>query len=204
MTERGKFISLEGGEGCGKSTQTTRLAETLRARGYEVVQTREVGGCAGAEAIRALWLHQPEGGWTAETELLLINAARREHIARVIAPALARGAWVVCDRFVDSTRAYQGIGLNLGLDTVNALHTLMQGGIEPDLTLILDVPVDIGLARMRARGGEDDRYQQRDTGFHETLRQAYLTLAAANPARIRVIDATGTMDDVSAAIGAHI
>ena len=197
---RGKFITLEGGEGAGKSTQVKLLAQFLRDRGLEVVQTREVGGCPSAEEIRELWLTKREGHWDKLTELLLIFAARREHIVNTIEPALARGAWVVSDRFVDSTRAYQGIGLGLGLELVDHFYQCIAGDFEPDLTLLLDLPIDVGLARMSSRGGQDDRYQQKDTTFHQTLRDAYLALAKNDAGRIKVIDAAQDSAGVAASI----
>lgn len=197
---KGKFITLEGGEGAGKSTQVKRLADFLRAKGIEVVQTREVGGAPSAEAIRELWLSKGEGYWDATSELLLISAARREHLVKTVWPALTRGAWVVSDRFADSTRAYQGIGLGLGLDFIEDLTRHIAPNFEPDLTLLLDLPVEVGLARMSARGGQDDRYQQKDTAFHQKLRDAYLTLAAQHAYRIRIIDAAAEASSVAASI----
>ncbi len=196
----GKFITLEGGEGAGKSTQVKRLAEFLRGKGIEVVQTREVGGSPSAEAIREFWLHKGEGYWDALSELLLIMAARREHLTKTILPALARGAWVISDRFADSTRAYQGIGLGLGLEAVEEIYRRIAPDFEPDLTLLLDLPVDAGLSRMTARGGQDDRYQQKDRVFHQTLRDAYLSLARTYAQRFRVIDASGDQAAVSGLI----
>ena len=196
----GKFITLEGGEGAGKSTQVKFLAAFLRGKGVEVVQTREVGGAPAAEAIRELWLTKGDGYWDPLSELLLITAARREHLAKTILPALARGAWVISDRFADSTRAYQGIGLGLGLDVVEEFYRRIAPDFEPDLTLLLDLPVATGLARMNARGGEDDRYQQKNIAFHQTLRDAYLTLAQAYKQRFRIIDAAQDATAVSAAI----
>ncbi|MGB9152893.1 MAG: dTMP kinase [Alphaproteobacteria bacterium] len=197
---RGKFITLEGGEGAGKSTQIKRLADFLRAQGIQTVQTREVGGAPSAEAIRELWLTQSEGHWDALTELLLIMAARREHLVKTVWPALERGDWVISDRFNDSTRAYQGIGLGLGLEVIEELYRRIAPNFEPDLTLLLDLPIEAGLARMTARGGQDDRYQQKDKSFHQKLRDAYLSLAQKDAHRFRVIDASGNADIVAAAI----
>jgi dTMP kinase len=201
---RGKFITFEGGEGAGKSTQIKNLCEFLRGKKIEVVQTREVGGSPSAEAIRELWLTAGEGTWDALSELLLIMAARREHIVKTIEPALARGAWVVSDRFVDSTRAYQGIGLGLGVDKVDQLFDFIAPGFAPDLTLLLDLPVEIGLARMTARGGQDDRYQQKNVAFHQTLRDAYLMLAKKYASRFRVIDAAAEMQAVAASVASTV
>ena len=197
---RGKFITLEGGEGAGKSTQVKHLADFLRGKGIEVVQTREVGGAPSAEAIRELWLTKGEGDWDPLSELLLITAARREHLVKTIEPALARGAWVISDRFVDSTRAYQGIGLGIGLERVEALYCLIAPDFEPDLTLLLDLPIETGLARMTARGGQDDRYQQKETRFHQLLREAYLSLAQKDAHRFRVIDASRDAASVAGTI----
>ena len=196
----GKFITLEGGEGAGKSTQVKLLGDFLRGKGIEVVQTREVGGSPSAEAIRELWLLKGEGYWDAYSELLLIMAARREHLTKKIFPALARGAWVISDRFADSTRAYQGIGLGLGLETVEELYRRIAPDFEPDLTLLLDLSVEAGLSRMTARGGQDDRYQQKDKSFHQTLRDAYGVLAQKYAHRFRVVDASGNVEIVAEAI----
>ncbi len=196
----GKFITLEGGEGVGKSTQAKRLADFLRGKGIDVVLTREVGGAPSAEAIRDLWLAKGEGYWDPLSELLLIMAARREHLVKTVFPALARGAWVVCDRFADSSRAYQGIGLGLGLDVVDRIYDSIAPGFEPDFTLLLDAPVEKGLSRMNARGGQDDRYQQKHIAFHQKLRDAYLSLAEKYQARFCVADASKDADEVYRAL----
>jgi len=197
---QGKFITLEGGEGSGKSTQVRLLTDYLRKKGLEVVPTREVGGAPSAEAIRDLWLAPKDGYWDPLTELLLIMAARREHLVKTVFPALKRGAWVISDRFADSTRAYQGIGLGLGLDLVEEIYRRIAPNFEPDLTLLLDLPVDASLTRMVKRGGEDDRYQQRNVGFHQKLRDAYLDLAKNNATRFRIIDAAQDEPKVAEAI----
>jgi len=194
----GKFITLEGGEGAGKSTQAKRLAAYLQNLGIETVLTREVGGCPSAEDIRALWLSKAEGHWDGLTEVLLICAARREHLVKVIWPALERGAWVISDRFMDSTRAYQGVGLGLGIDLVDHYYKHIAGkSFEPNITLLLDLPVEAGLKRMTSRGGEDDRYQQKKMDFHQTLRTTYLDLAQKYPERIKTIDANRGADAVA-------
>ena len=198
--KNGKFITFEGGEGSGKSTQIKLLCDFLRKKGLDVVQTREVGGAPSAEAIRKLWLTPKDGHWDPLTELLLISAARREHLVKTVFPALERGAWVVSDRFADSTRAYQGIGLRLGLDVVEEIYQCIAPNFEPDLTLLLDLPVEAGLARMKKRGGQDDRYQQKNIDFHQKLRDAYLSLAKKDKARFRVIDASGNEAGVAASI----
>ncbi len=196
----GKFITFEGGEGSGKSTQVKLLCDFLRKKDLDVVQTREVGGAPSAEAIRELWLAPKDGHWDPLTELLLISAARREHLVKTVFPALDRGAWVVCDRFADSTRAYQGIGLGLGLDVVEEIYQRIAPKFEPDLTLLLDLPVEMGLSRMRKRGGQDDRYQQKNLDFHVELREAYLTLAHTFTDRFRIIDASADEAGVAASI----
>ena len=198
--DKGKFITFEGGEGAGKSTQIHHLAAALRNKNIDVLETREVGGSLSAEAIRELWLSPKDGYWDTLTELLLIMAARREHLAKTVFPALERGVWVLSDRFVDSTRAYQGIGLNLGLDTVEIVYRLIAPNFAPDLTLLLDLPVEEGLARVAQRGGQDDRYQQQGIAFHATLRNAYLTLAKKEPSRFRIIDARQDEATVAASI----
>lgn len=201
---RGKFISLEGGEGAGKSTQIKRLSAFLKSQGVEAVTTREVGGSPSAEEIRELWLGKGEGHWDPMTEVMLIMAARREHLVRTIWPALHRGAWVVSDRFVDSTRAYQGVGLGLGVENMDEIFSKIAGDFWPDLTLLFDLPVEVGLQRMNARCGQDDRYQQKHNGFHETLRKAYLGLAEKAPNRFRVIDASKDENDVAKAVEAAV
>lgn len=196
---RGKFITLEGGEGAGKTTQRARLAAMLRAAGREVVETREPGGEAGAEAIRALLVSGEPGRWEPVAETLLHYAARAQHVARVIAPALARGAWVISDRFADSTAVYQGAGQGVEAGTIRAIDAASLGGFAPDLTLILDIPVAAGLARAAARA-DTNRYEQFDGAFHARIREGFLAIARAEPGRCAVIDATAPLDDVAAAI----
>ena len=194
--ERGRFITFEGGEGAGKSTQLKMLAEALARAGIEVVTTREPGGSKGAEAIRALLVTGEVDRWDAETEALLHTAARRDHLARTVWPALERGAWVICDRFADSTLAYQGYGHGLALDFIRGLTKLAIGGFAPDLTLILDLPVEQGLKRAVGRGGAEDRYERMGTEFHDRLRQGFLDIAGREPDRCAVIDATGEPQQV--------
>ena len=191
-----RFITLEGGEGAGKSTQITRLADALKAAGHAVTQTREPGGSPGAEAIRALLVTGEAARWTPLGETLLHFAARQDHLERTIRPALARGEFVLCDRFVDSTFAYQGAAQGLDPASIRALSALVVGPTMPDLTFILDLPVEIGLARAASRGGED-RYELMGTAFHETLRQTFLTRAKAEPDRCVIIDATAAPDEVA-------
>jgi len=204
---KGKFITFEGGEGAGKSTQAKRLADFLRAKGIEAVLTREVGGAPSAEAVRDLWLTKGEDYWDPLSELLLIMAARREHLVKTVFPALERGAWVICDRFADSTRAYQGIGLGLGPNVVDNVYRVIAGDFEPDLTLLLDLPVEEGLSRMNARGGQDDRYQQKQAAFHQKLRDAYLSLAKKYAGRFKVVDASlaeaAVAQSIEAAVREH-
>ena len=196
---RQRFITLEGGEGAGKSTQLRLLAARLAERGHEVVVTREPGGAEGAEAIRQLLVTGEPGRWTPLSEALLHFAAREDHLARTIRPALARGAWVVSDRFVDSTFAYQGVAQGLGGEVIRSLSRMVIGEDMPALTLILDLPPEIGLARAKGRAPVDkspteevaeDRYERMEMRFHETLRNAFLAIAEAEPERCAVMDAT--------------
>lgn len=201
---RGHFITLEGGEGAGKSTQVKRLAATLSAHGIEVVQTREPGGTPGAEEIRALLVTGDPARWDSMTETLLHYAARRAHVEKTVKPALARGAWVISDRFADSTMAYQGYAGSVGREAVAALHKLVLGDFAPDLTLVLDLPVETGLARAKARmtGAvqAEDRYERMGLVFHESLRAAFHEIAKREPERCRLVDASGNPDQVAAAL----
>ena len=190
---RGRFVTVEGGEGAGKSTQVRLLAQALTQRGLAVVATREPGGAPGAEAIRGLLVEGDRDRWDALTEALLHFAARRDHMLRTIEPALAGGAWVVSDRFADSTVVYQGYGQGLSRATIAELHRLVLGDVRPDLTLVLDVPVELGLERARKRGA-GDRYERMDRSFHERLREGFLAIARAEPARCVVVDATGSAE----------
>jgi dTMP kinase len=193
---QGKFITFEGGEGAGKSTQLTRLAARLKEGGREVVATREPGGSPGAEAIRDLVLKGAADRWSPVTETLLMYAARRDHVERVIRPALARGAWVVCDRFADSTRAYQGAAGGTDPGLIAAMETYVLEGTRPDVTLIFDLPVAVGLERAHARAGAEMRFESKGQAFHERLRDAFLAIARAEPERCVVIDATGSLKEV--------
>jgi dTMP kinase len=196
---RGRFITFEGGEGAGKSTQLKRLAERLRAQGLEVVATREPGGSPGAEAIRELVLNGSADRWSPVTETLLMYAARRDHIERVIGPALARGAWVVCDRFADSTRAYQGAAGGTDPALIAALEAQVLDDARPDLTLVFDLDPEAGLARAHARGGEL-RFEAKGLAFHQRLREGFLAIARDEPRRCAVIDATAPIEAVEAAV----
>lgn len=194
------FISLEGIDGSGKSTQAARLADHLRAQGRTVVLTREPGGSDGAEAIRRLLVEGDPARWSPVTELLLFNAARRDHLERVIVPALARGDWVVSDRFADSTRVYQG---TRGGDRamVDALHALVIGR-EPDLTILIDMNPEEALRRGLARASGEDRFEEFGLAFQRMLRDGFLTLARAAPDRIRVVDGAADPDIVAGRIRA--
>jgi dTMP kinase len=200
---QGYFITFEGGEGSGKSTQIRRLAERLKPGDREVVLTREPGGTPGGEEIRNLILNGAVDRWSPVSEALLMSAARRDHLERVIRPALDRGAVVLCDRFADSTRAYQGSGGAVDPAFIDSLERFVVEATRPHLTLILDLPVAEGLARAGARGGEA-RFESKGLAFHERLRTAYLAIARAEPERCQVIDATGTQDQVAAAIEAAL
>jgi dTMP kinase len=186
----GRFITFEGGEGVGKSTQIGRVAETLRATGLAVITTREPGGTPGAEAIRALLMTGSDDKWNAQTETLLFAAARADHVAKVIRPALLRGDWVLCDRFIDSTRAYQGAGGGITDDDIMALHSVGSGGLMPDRTVLLDLPAEQGNARAGNRsGGIHDRMGAKDGSYYQAVRDRFLLLAAAEPDRFAIINA---------------
>lgn len=188
-----KFITFEGGEGAGKSTQIRLLAKWLTGRGIEVVMTREPGGCDGAEQIRELLVKGDADRWTAMSEALLMTAARSEHVERTIKPALKRNCWVLCDRFYDSTIAYQGGARALGIDRMRELQEIALHGMKPDLTFILDLPVDVGLARAVGREAlredREDRFERMNFAFHENIRDSYLKIAKAEPERCVVIEA---------------
>ena len=195
----GRFITLEGGEGAGKSTQIARLADRLKAR-HEIVTTREPGGSPGAEMIRKLLVEGPAERWDGTTEALLHFAARRDHLRTTVWPALERGAWVISDRFADSTRAYQGWGHGLDLAMLDRLYDIAVGAFRPDLTLILDLPVDTGLARAASRRGAETRYESLPRAFHEQVREGFLAIARSEPGRCVAVDASQDVDTVAAAI----
>ncbi|HST92629.1 MAG TPA: dTMP kinase [Brevundimonas sp.] len=199
MTQ-GRFITFEGGEGTGKSTQATRLVDWLRGRDLEVVQTREPGGSTGAEDIRNIALNGDAGRWSPMTETLLMFAARSDHLEKTIRPALDAGRWVVCDRFADSSRAYQGVGGGTPADFIEALDAAIVGKTQPDLTLIFDLPVSVGLERAFGRGLFETRFESKGMEFHERLRAGFLDIAARHPERCVVIDAEGDQDTVEARI----
>ncbi|MDX1454017.1 MAG: dTMP kinase [Gammaproteobacteria bacterium] len=196
---RGLFITLEGVEGVGKSTQLARIEQRLQAAGRELVMTREPGGTPFAEAIRELLLAPREARVTPDAELLLMFAARAAHLEEVIRPAVDRGAWVVSDRFTDATFAYQGGGRGLSLDRIAELERWVQGDFRPDATVLLDAPVEVGLARATERG-EADRFEQEAADFFKAVRQVYLDRAAAEPGRFHVVDATGDVETVGQAV----
>lgn len=193
----GKFIALEGGEGAGKSTQARLLIAALAERGIPADLTREPGGTPGAEAIRALLLDPPGEGWGAEAEALLFAAARSDHVAKRIKPALERGEWVISDRFVDSSRAYQGGAGELGDATIVALHEIGSGGLRPDLTILLQASEDAVAERLRERDGDNsDAIGGRDADYHRAVAQAFRRFAEADPQGFAVIDASGDPDAV--------
>jgi dTMP kinase len=194
----GRFWSFEGIDGSGKSTQARLLADALRVGGHEVVLTREPGGSPGAEEIRRLVLEGSTDRWSAETEILLFTAARRDHLEKTIRPALARGAVVITDRFADSTRMYQGISRGDLAQVVDDLHTLMIG-VEPDLTFLVDLPAEMGLARAQSRAGAEMRFEEMGLTLQRQMRRGFLALAAKHP-RFAVIDGTKSQDAIAAQI----
>jgi len=197
---KARFITLEGGEGAGKSTQIGLLAASLEKSGVPILKTREPGGSPGAEQIRKLLVEGDTARWDGVTEALLHFAARRDHLTQTVWPAMKRGQWVISDRFADSTRAYQGVGHGIDGEIIDALYQASVGDFAPDLTLILDLPVDVGLSRAAARGEGEDRYERMGQAFHEHLRQAFIDIARNAPGRCAIIDATGSIDDIHQAI----
>lgn len=189
-----RFITFEGMDGAGKSTQIARTADWLRARGHAVLLTREPGGTPLGESLRALLLHE---GMHPDTEALLMFAARREHLAQVIEPALERGEWVLCDRFTDASFAYQGGGRGLDVARLRALEQWVQRGLQPGLTLLFDLPCEVAAQRLAASGGDPDRFERERSDFFNRVRNAYLARAQADPGRIRVLDAAQTPAEVS-------
>ena len=197
--DTGLLVTFEGIDGSGKSTQARRLAERLQAKGHEVVLTREPGGSEGAEEIRALLLTGDTNRWSAETEILLFTAARRDHLEKTIRPALAAGKTVICDRFVDSTRVYQGATRGDLRGTVDSLHQIMIGQ-EPDLTFIIDMDPKVALERGLARNSGEDRFEDFGLGFQETLRHGFLSIAHQNPERCIVVDGNRPLEQVGAEV----
>ncbi len=203
---QGRFITFEGGEGVGKSTQIRRASAWLEAEGVEVVLTREPGGTPRAEQLRRILLERTDEPMPQSCELLLMFAARACHLANLIEPAMARGAWVLCDRFTDATYAYQGGGRGLPAADIDALVRIVHPQRQPDFTVLLDAPVAVGMARARTRNGNDgpDRFESERAEFFERVRQNYLQRAAQEPARFRVVDATGALEHVEFAIRAAL
>ena len=199
MPVRGRFITFEGGEGTGKSTQVRRLTDRLAQTGRTVLLTREPGGSPGAEDIRKLLVEGEPERWTALSETLLFLAARADHVARVIEPALASGKWVICDRFSDSTVVYQGAGRGLGMERVRALQRQV-GTIAPDLTLVLDLEPHEGLMRAATRAKGENRYEQFDTGFHRRLRESFLEIARQEAHRCVIIDVSRPVESIASDI----
>ncbi|MBI5190874.1 MAG: dTMP kinase [Nitrospirae bacterium] len=201
----GFFITLEGIEGCGKTTQSSMLVEYLEAEGYHVTKTREPGGTAVGGRIRAILLDPESRGITGTTELMLYSADRAQHMAEVIEPALAAGGIVVCDRFADATLAYQGYGRGLDADVIASLTDIATRGCKPDLTILFDLPVEQGLGRAIGRNdstgaAHESRFEQEALAFHEKVRQGYLAIAACDRERVKVIDASGTIEEVWAVL----
>lgn len=196
----GKFITLEGGDGAGKTTQGRRLSDFLRRLGLQVVLTREPGGSEGGEEIRRLLMEGPAARWDSLTEALLHSASRREHLVRMILPALERNVWVISDRFADSTMAYQGYGQEIGPERIRALNALVLGSFRPDLTLILDLAPEEALKRVDRRGADRTRYEEMDLDFHRSLRNAFTDIAAREPERCVLIDAAQAEEAVAAEI----
>lgn len=204
----GMFITFEGGEGGGKSTQIRTLKARLEKAKHQVVMTREPGGTPEAEKIRRLLVDRAGGDWSPEAECLLLFAARAMHVRDLIAPSLAEGKTVLSDRFTDSTRAYQGYAGGMDLDVIETIKQASIGSLEPDLTFILDLPAEIGLARSNRRhekgGTTETRFEDKELAFHESLRQGFLDLATKNPARCIIIDATQSIDTVADQIWGHL
>ena len=194
--EHGKFITFEGGEGAGKTTQAKLLSEALEKVGIETLQTREPGGTFGAEAIRDLVLQGTSDRWSGMTELLLMYAARLDHVEKLIKPALARGVWVISDRFADSSLAYQGHARGLGASHVKAVHEAVMDGFQPDLTILFDMDPVLAQKRVETRGEDITRFDAESLDFHKTLRKAFLEIAEENASRVHTIDADGSRGNV--------
>ncbi len=202
----GKFITFEGGEGVGKSTQIELAAQWLRTRGVEVVTTREPGGTPRAELLRRILLQRDDESMSQACELLLMFAARATHLTNLVEPAMARGAWVLCDRFTDATYAYQGGGRGMAERDIDALVRIVHPGRQPDLTLLLDAPIEVGMERARLRNGTagPDRFETERVEFFERVRQCYLERARREPTRIRIVDAQSPVNEVRSAIAAQL
>jgi dTMP kinase len=194
---RGRFITFEGGEGAGKSTQIRRLATSLQMRGIDILMTREPGGSPGAEALREILLSGAAKSYGPVAETILLAAARDDHLEVTIRPALETGRWVLCDRFTDSTRAYQGVMGDVDPALIRAIERVVVAGTRPDLTVVLDIPAGEGLRRARQRGGAADRFESEGLAYHERLRQAFLSIAAREPQRCVVVDAARDEDTIA-------
>ncbi len=201
---RGRLITFEGGEGAGKSTQLALLAQYLENKGIDVVTTREPGGSPGAEAIRKILLDPKNDGWPPMTEALLHFAARSDHMTNVVGPALAKGKWVLCDRFIDSTLAYQGVAQGLGSSVIEQLAALVLKGRKPDMTIVLDLDPKIAMSRVNERDDAPTRYDLMDIAFHNRLREAFLMIVRSDPARCVVVDATYSEDLVAEMISGFV
>jgi dTMP kinase len=195
-----KMIVIDGVDGSGKGVQTRRLHQALLRAGLQSILTREPGGSPAAEEIRKLLVEGEPEKWDSMTELLLMYAARKTHLNDTIQPALKQGQWVVCDRFADSSRAFQGIAGELGLEIVEKVHQLVVGSFEPDMVLILDIPESVALQRALSRGGSEDRFEKKGSGYQARVRQAFLQIATIDPQRYQVIDANQAIDEVTLAI----
>ena len=200
MTIKAKMIVIDGVDGAGKGLQSKNLYAAMQKANLPVILTREPGGSAGAEEIRRLLVEGDPNKWDAMTELLLVYAARRSHLCHTVWPALEQGTWVICDRFADSSRAFQGVAGGLGLDLVNTMHRLVVGDFNPDLTLILDVAPSVSLARAKARGGHENRFEQKGADYHDQVRAAFLQCAKLHPLTHSVIDASLSPEQVTQAM----
>ncbi len=201
---KGKFITLEGGEGAGKSTQVEFLITLLKARGIPVISTREPGGSEGAELIRNLLVQGDVHRWDSITEALLMNAARRDHLKTLIMPALEKGTWVICDRFADSTLAYQGYGHGVALNYLNAIYELIAGSLTPDITFIFDLDPRLGLERAKSRGDKEDRFERMPLEFHDRIREGFRRIAQTDLNRYILIDASLDRQTIAAQLKEYI
>lgn len=202
MAEKGKFITFEGGEGCGKTTQSKLLFDALNKAGIPTIYTREPGGTDGAETIRDLLVQGETGRWDKITETMLLFAARHDHVARLIKPALTRGEWVICDRFTDSTIAYQGYGEGMQIEIIKGLHKLTLGDFWPDLTFVFDIDYEVGVERAKTREADnkhkksEDRYERMEPIFHKNVRRGFLEIAKEDKDRCELIDASGSIEEI--------
>ncbi len=202
--QRGYFITLEGGEGAGKSTQAKLIMEFLAAQNISAILTREPGGSVGAEEIRSLLVQGGAQRWDPISEYLLFSAARRDHLLHTVWPALEKGQWVICDRFYDSSRAYQGSGHGLNMSFIESVYQEVSGGFSPDLTFIFDLDVQLGIERALQRRGGEDRFEQLDLAFHKRVRNSFLNMAQDEPQRFQIIDASQSVEDIAHVIQQHL